>query len=64
MSSDKKATSFLLSLKNSPTEALMLNQMQHVETIKSMFREGMKLVQLTLISYVYISCNDYCLEGN
>lgn len=64
MSSDKKATSFLLSLKNSPTEALMLNQMQHVETIKSTFREGMKLVQLTLIFYVYISCNDYYLEGN
>lgn len=64
MSSDKKATSFLQTLKNSPTKALMLNQIQCVETTKSTFREGMKLVHLTLISYVYVSSNDYYLEGN
>lgn len=64
MSSDEKATSFLLSLKNSPTEALMLKQMQHVEATKSRVRGGKKLVPLILISYVYISRNTYYLVGN
>lgn len=64
MSSDKKATSFLQILKNGPTEALMLNQMQHVETTKSTFREGMKLVHSTLITRNVHIENDYYLEGN
>lgn len=57
ISSDEKATSCLLSLMNSHTEALMCNQMQCVEATKSRVG-GMKLVQLSLIFYGYASRND------